>query len=61
MPPVGAVKRVGFTFVVAAAAEMAVSAFPLSSAPRPSDRAQLAKLAVPIDFAGADARPASTS
>lgn len=37
----GAVKTLGFTLVVATAAELAVSTFPLSSAPRDGDRAQL--------------------
>ena len=50
MQPVRSVKRLGLTLVVAAAAELTISIFPLSSAPRPSDRAQLAKAAIPIDF-----------
>lgn len=45
------VKRLGLVLIVAAAAELIVSLVPLSSAPRETDRAYLAKAAVPIDFA----------
>jgi len=47
---VRSVKRLGVVLVVAAAVDLTASAFPLSSAPRQTDRAQLAKAAVPIDF-----------
>ena len=45
------VKRLGLVLIVGAAAELIVSLVPLSSAPRETDRASLAKAAVPIDFA----------
>jgi len=48
---VRSVRRLGLGLVVAAAAELAISAFPLSSAPRQTDRASLVKAAVPVDFA----------
>ena len=44
------VKTLALILVVAAAAELIVSVFPLSSAPRQIDRARLVKAAVPIDF-----------
>jgi erythromycin esterase len=48
---VRSVKRLGLVLIVAAAAELIVSLVPLSSAPRETDRASLAKVAVSIDFA----------
>jgi erythromycin esterase len=50
---VRSVKRLGLTLVVAAAAELTISLFPLSYAPRLTDRAHLVKAAVPIDFGAA--------
>ena len=44
------VKRLGVILAVAVVAELAISLFPLSSAPRENDRAQLVKAVVPIDF-----------
>ena len=44
------VKRLGFILIIAVGVDFIVSAFPLSSAPRQTDRVQLVKGAVPIDF-----------
>jgi erythromycin esterase-like protein len=47
---VRSVKRLGLILVVATAADLTSSTLPLTSAVRQSDRAQLTKAAVPIDF-----------